>query len=156
MGERGRTLSRGRAKTVAKCGSPVEPASTDHPIVRFARLPVPLGSHRRNPAQMFCDAATDAGKNGGGTLAHLDSASCDADAAGQLYALASPAQPGHVTPRAQAKSELTESELWMRLIASARRRAMLATSIFGHAFAASESGTVSVTTTLLSGDSAMR
>src|SRR5215469_15578485 len=49
--------------------------------------------------------------------------------------------------RVQAKSELTLSELWIRLIASPRRRAMLTCLIRGHALALAERGIESVTTT---------
>ena len=55
-----------------------------------------------------------------------------------------------------AKSELTESELWIRLIASPRSRAMLTCLIFGQAFAAAESGMLSVTTTSVRTEAAMR
>src|SRR5580692_2540643 len=48
---------------------------------------------------------------------------------------------------AYAKSELTESELWIRLMASPRRRAMLTCRIFLQAFASAERGIVSVTMT---------
>ena len=59
--------------------------------------------------------------------------------------------------RPQAKSELTLSELWMRLIASPRRRAIESCLIFGQLFAASDSGDrVASRRPRLSGDSAMR
>jgi len=57
---------------------------------------------------------------------------------------------------AQAKSELTESELWILLIASPRRRAMLTWRIFGQAFASAERGIVSVTMTSVSGELLIR
>ena len=46
----------------------------------------------------------------------------------------------------QAKSELTESELWIRLIASPSRRAIETCRIFPVAFASGDSGIVSETT----------
>src|SRR5580700_4112914 len=63
--------------------------------------------------------------------------------------------PNDAGPR-QAKRELTLSELWIRLMASPRRRAIDTCLIFGQALAASESGIVSLTITSARGDSAMR
>src|SRR5580704_10439163 len=56
----------------------------------------------------------------------------------------------------QANSELTLSELWIRLMASPRRRAIESCLIFGQALALSERAMESLTTTSASGDSAMR
>src|SRR5580658_3722961 len=57
---------------------------------------------------------------------------------------------------AQVKSELTLSELWMRLMASPRSRAIETCFIFGQFFAASERAMVSLTTTSARGESTIR
>src|ERR1700722_7806217 len=61
--------------------------------------------------------------------------------------------PSTVTDSNHAKSELTLSELWMRLMASPRSRAIDTCLIFGQALAASESGMVSLTMTSERGES---
>ncbi len=57
---------------------------------------------------------------------------------------------------AQTNSELTESELWMRRMASAIRRAMLTTLNLPTALPSSERGTEFVMMTSERGDSAIR
>lgn len=85
------------------------------------------------------------------------------DADPRLLAERRPASQQHLdddsraeTVALYAKRELTLSELWIRLIASPRRRASDSCRIFGHAVAASDRGMESVTTTSVSGESAIR